>query len=307
MKNSEKTFGQWEPSVHSSIDQLKRITSAKKKDVTPTSIDKENMIGIFPGSGKSPYTTTLDNCNCGDFFRRKLPCKHIYRLAMECEVYAGIFTAGVNKNLQLTIQEVVAELENYSDESQRFVLDVLSCITKPGCERIERYITDDMQDIFSSHLFVLQPIGAENILHDLRKMDIEALLEELDVSPARKMTKNDLIPWCVENIPNIASFLPKKFIIESAENFKKATKKAYTYLSRKYCTCTTTELCQDGQFRHFTYPAGAKRADEVLSDYRHDPSAPMIYYFPKDEITALLTLYNHNHCLNGFIPEVTDI
>ena len=64
-------------------DQLKRQKSAMSSKCTPTEIDHINKTGIFKGSGKNPYTTTLNSCTCRDYFVRKLPCKHIYRLRYE--------------------------------------------------------------------------------------------------------------------------------------------------------------------------------------------------------------------------------
>lgn len=64
-------------------EQIKRQKSAMDKKCTPTSIDYENGVGIFSGSGKTPYTATIDTCTCRDYFVRKLPCKHIYRLRHE--------------------------------------------------------------------------------------------------------------------------------------------------------------------------------------------------------------------------------
>lgn len=62
-------------------DQLKRQKSALK--CTPVSIDLENSTGVFKSSSNSFYETTLETCTCRDFFVRKLPCKHIYRLRSE--------------------------------------------------------------------------------------------------------------------------------------------------------------------------------------------------------------------------------
>ena len=64
-------------------EQIKRQKSAMDKKCTPTSIDYQNGVGIFSGSGKTPYTTTVDTCSCRDYLIRKLPCKHIYRLRFE--------------------------------------------------------------------------------------------------------------------------------------------------------------------------------------------------------------------------------
>lgn len=69
--------------IDSTPDQQKRIKSAEK--CKPISIDYETRSGVFAGSGKNPYETTETSCTCRDFFVRRLPCKHIYRLRMEIE------------------------------------------------------------------------------------------------------------------------------------------------------------------------------------------------------------------------------
>lgn len=69
--------------IDSTPDQLKRQKSAEK--CKPLSIDYEKQTGVFSGSGKAPYETTMNSCTCRDYFVRKLPCKHIYRLRSEIE------------------------------------------------------------------------------------------------------------------------------------------------------------------------------------------------------------------------------
>ena len=64
-------------------EQKKRLKSAEKTKLI--SIDYKKQTAIFKGSGQLPYETSLDSCTCRDFFVRKLPCKHIYRLRMELD------------------------------------------------------------------------------------------------------------------------------------------------------------------------------------------------------------------------------
>lgn len=78
-------FGTWDKKLHRDYDQKKRIESARKASTTPTTVDRDEMFATFKGSGKEPYITTLEECSCRDFFVRRLPCKHIYRLALELE------------------------------------------------------------------------------------------------------------------------------------------------------------------------------------------------------------------------------
>lgn len=92
------TFGNWNEQIHEDPEQVKRLQKAQKADTTPDSIDLELQTGIFKGSGKKPYVATLDSCTCGDFIRRQVPCKHMYRLAMELSLINGTFEHGRNKN-----------------------------------------------------------------------------------------------------------------------------------------------------------------------------------------------------------------
>ena len=73
-------FGSWHSAIHDFYEQAKRISEGKK-DLKPALIDRENKIAEFIGSKGNTYTTTLDSCSCGDFIKRRLPCKHIYSLA----------------------------------------------------------------------------------------------------------------------------------------------------------------------------------------------------------------------------------
>lgn len=66
-------------------DQIKRRESGMSSKCTPVEIDYDNRTAIFKGSGKTPYTTTESTCTCRDYFVRRLPCKHIYRLRYELD------------------------------------------------------------------------------------------------------------------------------------------------------------------------------------------------------------------------------
>ncbi len=70
-------------------EQLKRIEKARETKCAPLSIDFDNRMATFGGSGKVPYETTVDTCTCRDYFVRRLPCKHIYRLRIELGLTGG--------------------------------------------------------------------------------------------------------------------------------------------------------------------------------------------------------------------------
>ena len=84
--NQAFEFADWDTSIQMYPGQNERFERALSSKVSPISVDFEKQIGIFDGSGVNPYETTLTSCTCSDFIRRKLPCKHMYRLAIELEV-----------------------------------------------------------------------------------------------------------------------------------------------------------------------------------------------------------------------------
>jgi len=77
----------WDENIHENPNQIVRQGKAGQPACNPFKIDKKKGTGIFTGSGKQPYIVSLKHCTCGDFRQRKLPCKHIYRLALELDIF----------------------------------------------------------------------------------------------------------------------------------------------------------------------------------------------------------------------------
>ena len=84
------TFGKWEPSIHDDFEQVKRMESAKKLKKDIVEIDREAKRIRIQGSAEEPYVSTLNECDCMDFVKRRLPCKHIYCLAFELGEMEGL-------------------------------------------------------------------------------------------------------------------------------------------------------------------------------------------------------------------------
>ena len=80
MNNNGSFFDEDLKGLHNDLEQLKRQKSACKLHVV--SVDRENQTGII-----NDYEVTLSSCKCVDFGRRKLPCKHMYRLAHELSLF----------------------------------------------------------------------------------------------------------------------------------------------------------------------------------------------------------------------------
>ncbi len=61
-----------------SPENIGKVVSVNKKKITMRICSSRNSNNI--------YTTSLLNCDCEDFKRRNLPCKHMYKLAYELNV-----------------------------------------------------------------------------------------------------------------------------------------------------------------------------------------------------------------------------
>lgn len=81
----DSAFSKWDVSVHSTTDQLNRIR--RSASVKIISYESDTQTAVVAGSGKSTYSTSFSACTCGDFISRRLPCKHMYRLAA---LYGGV-------------------------------------------------------------------------------------------------------------------------------------------------------------------------------------------------------------------------
>ena len=305
-------FASWPEDIHTTADQVKRLTSAKSSKTTPSSIDRGNMTGIFPGSSSAPYVTSLESCTCGDFIRRKLPCKHIYRLAIELGLLQETAESGMNKNTlvaqQLSLKNAVSELENLNDESQKIVKNFLyQCLFG---KIVEFSVLADGNNSGLLDCTLLTQIDAPEIA--LQSLKRNQIVEILDVHGIigfkRNMSLKNLASWCIENVSDIWAVFPQIYVFRFADNFKTAQRRVYSYLLRKY----DWDFYYNGEMQRLRYPRGAKFEDFNITisantvgeiDIMHS-GTPNICHFPDDEITSLLTFYGHNRCLNGFIPQL---
>ena len=114
-------FGPW-PEHPADADEEKRLASAQQSKTSPISIDKEHETGVFYGSGKDPYQTSLASCTCNDFVRRKKPCKHVFRLAMELGIIDAAYktgrSTGERNEAQLSFADCLDLVEQLSDAAQ---------------------------------------------------------------------------------------------------------------------------------------------------------------------------------------------
>lgn len=298
------------------MEQQKRIQSAKSAKVTPMSIDTENKTGVFGGSAKNPYQVSLN-----DYVRRKLPCKHIYRLTMELGAFSGNYKTASNLGVNMALSEAVGIIENYSDELQQFLIHLFGESAQKDRDFLNwvevdtnhEHIVDssvyiknfqpmEVDCIFSAPFFDITRVGPGDIVPGFRKKDLEAVLDKADIHPEQKMLKAELAKWCLENVPNLAEYLPERYYIVCSFRFQKVIHKTIIYLRRKYEWSYYYVESPSGLLK-FYFPYGGIFEDELTSKQEisiRTGAEPLTCHFPDDEITELLTLYGHNRCLNGF-------
>jgi predicted nucleic acid-binding Zn finger protein len=77
----QSQWGLWPLNIHKAPSQKERIERGFEIDMKRRFINKESNSGLI-----NDYTVTLSSCTCPDFQERKLPCKHIYCLALELKI-----------------------------------------------------------------------------------------------------------------------------------------------------------------------------------------------------------------------------
>lgn len=159
-------FGKW-VGVNDSPDQIKRLASAKKSACTPLSISQEDGAAIFSGS-HGTYSTTLESCTCVDFSRRKLPCKHMFRLAIEL----GQIDAPVSSDVRdvkrpapagLSLQDAVAAVEALPVASQIVLMNTLRNKLYHKRDKYKQKKPDGVAELIASGLVVDASGGAVSV------------------------------------------------------------------------------------------------------------------------------------------------
>lgn len=241
-KALKKWKSTWDSSIHESDFAVKRIKSAKSAKLTPVKIDPTDCYGYFQGT-HGRYETFLDYCPCGDFHRSKLPCKHIYRLAIELglmneKVKNDKNAIATPKNERICLDYVIDIVENLSAAAQRELLTIASNIRSTN----PTYLTE--QNTYISEL-IKCGIIVESEPHKYKikfgnKADILELLESENIQYDKKAKKSVLEELCIKYIPEKAI---KKFgaMIYVSIPTKYSSQKIHYYLHRKY----DSEICYD--------------------------------------------------------------
>ena len=173
------TFGKWPEEMHYEPEQLLRIERARQIQSSDVQVDRDGFSAIITGSKKSnseekhTYYVTADSCSCADFSINRKPCKHMYRLAIECGI--------INSYSSEQFQEAIGAIENLPDEAQQFLTTVLGIVAPLHYGNL--WVTYDEQETLitnvSYHSPSFSPVPLEwlsaNPYLDLVRVSLEML------------------------------------------------------------------------------------------------------------------------------------
>lgn len=225
----------WKPEIHSTEYAVKRIKSAQSAKLTPVKIDHDDMYGYFQGS-HGRYETFLDFCPCGDFIRSKLPCKHIYRLAIEL----GILNIDANnsanaiptpKNERINFAETADIIESLPLNAQHKLLEVSRGLnsSNPICQ-ID--FSDSIIKLLESGI-VVESEPHNHVINYGKKAELIAFLKEENIPYGKNSKKSELEELCQQHALQKAK---KKFgyAIHVSIPTKFSAQKIHSYLHRKF-------------------------------------------------------------------------
>lgn len=224
----------WSKETHETEYAQKRIKSAKSAKMTPIKIDTTDLYGYFQGS-HGRYETFLDSCPCGDFIRNKLPCKHIYRLAMELGLLNEKAESNTNaiptpKRERVSLDEEIDIVEGLSENAQYTLKDIASSINSAN-PTYTIWLDSTVEELINSGIIV--DTQEEHLINFGKKPEIIELLEKENI-PYKKSDKVSVLKQiCTDNIPEKAK---EKFgeIISISIPTIYSPQQIHYYLHRKF-------------------------------------------------------------------------
>lgn len=238
---SYEEWKRWDE-VHALPDQQKRIASAKKAENTPLNIDTDKGYGFFSGN-HGRYETHLDGCKCGDFIRRKLPCKHMYRLAIELGVWGDKNAIAIDKSAvkvpkkerdELVIN-IVSTIENYPNEEQQEIKQILLAILYHKQTSIKYQDARILEDAISDGLLVGSECYSYYLSKMLKRDMVKAIADRGDILPDNCKLAKEIAAWMVSQRHVYGPILfPNCLEVRLSSQLYSVSLSVYKYLHRKF-------------------------------------------------------------------------
>lgn len=190
----------WLTELHKFPPQLERQCRACSSRYTPLNLSPKDASGRFRGL-ETDYCTTLTKCDCVDFQRRALPCKHMYRLAHEFDV---IMLDDVEYNPNVSRLMHLSEFKQQLDRIPSECRETLSYLKNNHVAVVNR---SDVMPLLYSELVII--CSDKSVLLDNYKRDeLYNLLPE-DATVRKNAKKSVLIEYIIANCPDIIDNLEK--------------------------------------------------------------------------------------------------
>lgn len=269
---NNELWEQWSD-CHQSSDQQKRISSAQKAPCTPVGLDRDMGAGVFRGSSGT-HTTTLENCTCVDFCRRKLPCKHMYRLAMEFGLIDLSYKSdskAIITSPKESIGETVKRIEELTEPQQKLLHEIIRTMNSSNPISAAK-TSPDLICLLDAHLLNRSdnlPIA----LNGHKMSELRSLVSSLRASfNGRK--KADLVNYLSENYSSKLKSMALAYTAVELSAYIKY-KKVNMYLHRKF----------DDNNVYW----------DIENDRPADPVPLLETDLPNDDVTDLLIQYGYYH------------
>lgn len=190
----------WGDLNHNDPYKLVRQERACKAPLTPLDLDIKKGIAHFRGEERD-YKTTLSTCECMDFQRHALPCKHMYRLAYELDIFMLNETveAVPEPNKLLHQNEFNLRLRKLS-KNDRELISVISYYPRIVKRTDARRLLDLELIVISTDKHLL--------LNHYKRDELFALLPS-DALVKKSCRKPDLIELIISTYPNVITEIEK--------------------------------------------------------------------------------------------------
>lgn len=232
-------FGPWTEHDHQSGKQQKAVSKAILSQTTPISVDSDKQTAVFWGSGKAPYQTSISSCTCSEFIRFKVPCKHIYRFAMELGIidmpYKTGMSSGKRNEIQLAFEDALDLVEALSPEAQYQVYNMLS--TAIGYRHVPHLVTElEMIEEFRTCPLLEEQPAAPLMLSQMKRAALNALIDQSGSNdrPKKNAASAVLSQWILDNMTNLSDYLPPYAAFSFIPNFDKAQVAMIKHFNRIY-------------------------------------------------------------------------
>lgn len=198
----QEQWAHWGFDIQHQPYQLERQHRSCMANYTPLRLDPQNAGGSFRGQERD-YWTTLVKCDCQDFQRRQMPCKHMYRLAYEFDVFMPDWEVSVHPhpekimNLHTyteTIHHLSASLYDLYDQLRQ--MDIIICDTYSAKKLVDKglaCICDDKKHLLSSY----------------KKEELFSLLPDSAAPAVKRYKKDELINLIITEYPDIITQIEK--------------------------------------------------------------------------------------------------